>query len=468
MATDDRLELIYGSTTIDLLRGPVRVAQDGWAPALIAFSDSQLGNRSLYDPVDEELELEIVATGAQNPGQVWGQIVDALDQARRWCDGEPGATFIRLRARPAGSRLGAGAYLEAAVYGGEARALHPSYTRALEANTVAPARVTIRHGVWLAASPTGVTSSSSLASQQLAQVSYADEPRALSPVDLAVVPQNTASISGDAPITGVILCGETQGAFRIVDLTAATAGGWSTITATYTARGGSHLRYTPGATTTEIGPFAFASPVPGGPDGFTVATPYLLAKANSGRQFQVRLRFASGFDDPGALLYTEWITVSGTTATPYAFMPVPSAYSHTTVYVEVKVLSGSGGSLDLDTLVLHVDEGPASYAVRLAEGAFLVGTSGGSLYTAITISNDPGVGVAPAVIQSPSSSPWGSGTIRHMGYTGDAAIHMGQNLFVLPLLCGGSSGGNFTPTTGAAFSTFRIQTWRRAAYLALE
>lgn len=466
MSTTDVLTLVSGSTTMDLLRGPIRLTQDGWAPATTRTRTSQLGNQSIYEPTDEEMELEIVAASGDNPGRLWGTLQQILDESRRWANGEPDTSPAYLRCRPAGSRLSGSVYLQAVVLGGEAPNLHTSFTRMLESNTVAGERVTIRRGVWY--QPTTQTDNgSALASQQVQTIGYSDAPPVLSPLDVAIVPQSFASGLGDPGVRGVVLFGVDDPCFRIVDLTTATSGGWTTVTATNSSRGGNYIRYTPGSATTSKGPFTYASTLPV-LDGFGVATPYLLAKTNSGGIFQVRLAFSSSiFDEPTAIFYTEYITISGTTALPYAFAPVPSYYAHDTVTIEVVHVTGTGGSLDMDTLVLHEDQGPLSYAVQLAEGAFLVDTSGAGGYTALSIYNGPQWGVAPIVAQTESSDPFG-GVIRYQGYVGDAAVHISQDMLILPLLTGGTDGAFFVPSTGSAQTTFTVQTQRRKMHLTVE
>lgn len=475
MATDDILQISDGTTTLDLLRGPVRLAQDGWAPGLSRLRDSELGNVPAWTDVDEELELEVVATAAQNPGQVWGQLQGLIQKARRWALGDPSATPpVTLTARPAGSRLAAGVSLASRVVGGDVPALHASFTRLLEGGAVPPARVTIRRrGAWLGAS-TSAQAGPATAQGVFTLTFAAGAPRALSPTSLAVNP--TATITGTyptLPVAGVILVGANDGRYltglRLIDLTAATGGGLSTVSGV--ARGGSFVRWTPpdtGART--FGPFNVVTDGVFDPLLIDVCTPYLTARAST-RAFRVRLIFGGTFDDASAKVTTEWVTVQDATPRPYAFAPVASGYAHSTVSVEIEGGAVSG-TFDLDTLALHIDQGPRSYAVRLAEGAFLVGPGSASRYNVCTILGDMVDFAAPSAGQyipptATSANSFNQNYLgRSMGFVGDAAVSTDTaSVTVLPLICQGDS---FLPVTASGSAQFYVLGRRYPAYLSLE
>jgi hypothetical protein len=475
MATDDILRITDGTTTLDLLRGPVRLAQDGWAPALPRRRDSDLGGTSLWEPTEETLSLQTIASLTDNPGRTWSELQRLLDQAARWYEGDDSAAPVRLEVRPAGSRLAGGQYLRAPLYGGQLEALHASYTRMLEADVAAPVDVRLTRGMWRAT--TAVTGSASVGTaQQIMTVTLATAPPVRSPINLSIVPQVQVHSAGDANgVRGVILVGE--GSTPSTAFLAANAGtgvGWATV-GEVGALEAAVTRVTPGGDT--VCSSTNLSSV------FGTATPYLVARANSGGVFRVRLRFSNAtFLAIGNTYYTEWMTIQGTTALPYAFLPVASGFSHTAVVFEVESLSG-GGTLDIDTLWLHLDQGPASYAIRLAEPAVNVATAASVGFTVLTIFQNPfafssvtpgpkGVYGRPHVEigQVSSGAPFVRTATRQVGYLGDAAIHMEQKIFVLPLLTGGIDATKLAVTNRAvsALATFQVQVERWDTYLIPE
>lgn len=465
MATTDVCQIIYGSSldTIDLLRGPVRLMQDSWSPRVARLRESDLGNQPIYEDVDEKMTLQIVAAAGDDPGAILARLQRVLADGRRWLLGDPAVAGYppRLRVRPAGSRLSAGAYYEAIIVGGSLDNVGDSYTRMLEANGVVNVEATIRRrGGW--ASSVGATKNDGpRAPQTIHQVVFSSSRDEWSTASIAIVPAANVNAAGDPGVTGVLLISPgILEQMTIWDWVLAAPAGVLTNQAAAHARGGSFVRWAPVTATTTSIDWIDIPP-------FVSATPYITCKVPSGGPFQIRLVFGSSiFDDPSALLYTEWITVSDDAAQVVAFQPVHSGSTHDLVYPEIKSLAA--GTFEIDSLVIQKDSMLGTHAIRLVEGAFLVGTSGGSLQNIVTIWHDPlqdGVALpAPVVGQYHSSAPFtvvtpGTLANRIVGYLGDAAIHViGSETYVLPLFVEGT---NFTPMAGASQCNLTVQMRRR-------
>lgn len=454
MATDDVLELTDGTTTVDLLRGPVRVAQDGWAPQVASRRVSELGNTSLWADVEEELQLEVIADAGDNPGETWTALQRLLAQGQRWRRGDPDAAPVRLRARPAGSRLPGGVVLEAPVYGGAVPGLHSSYPRMLEGGAVPAVNVRVqRGGLWLHPTLDTATGTSGSTAQNVFTATLATHPTE-SPIEVAIRVA-ASGLSSGVPTSrrGLLLVAKDANAFQIAN--AESLGGVSfTSVAVTGARNGAVLGTNATTTTPQVtGNLVITTPT-------RAARIYVLARSLVA-EHQVR---AYLFNNTGATSGSEPIYTS------YARVPVggPMLIDLGSVRsfapldrlrLQVPSMSTAAGQqLQIDSVfVVNEELGP----IYGCEATLVVSVGGSTTFAAMTISTDPLALAAPRVTRDANATPFVT-PYDPISYRGD----------VSPYLAGTTVAVLWASYTDAAFldvnPTYELRVRRRRGYLALE
>ncbi|MBP7571467.1 MAG: hypothetical protein KBA95_15505 [Acidobacteria bacterium] len=361
MATDDVLELTDGVTTIDLLRGPLRLAQDGWAPGVARRREGAASGPRWAD-VEETLRIEVVAGEDDSPGARWTALADLLAQARRWWLGEPGLSPVVLRHRPAGSRLPGGVAREAPVYGGEVAAMHEGYSRLLEAGAVEPVPVTIiRGGLWLDPAPqTGATGSQTSQAVSSA-VTMSAAAAAESPTDVCLRATHTvASASETLTYVGLFVADSADAdAITMVDAAASMMSGSGTFTdpADAGARGGSYLRVATSSTSAAILSYA--------EDHGEACDVYMYARANRVYRVQLQLRRLLGGSVAASRAdLPEVVTRDDDRPRLYHLgrAAAPVGFSHGSLLVTPT--SATSGRLDIDSLIIcRHDLGPVTVVI---------------------------------------------------------------------------------------------------------
>lgn len=464
-------EITDGTTTIDLETGIIRVAQDGMQLGMARRRVSELGGGGEWDDVTDSLECAVITTyPSDNPGATYTALIGLLSQAERWARGDPAAVAVRRRVRPAGSRLPPGVALESAVLGGDLDHLAAQYWRWLQSGAVPPAPVTIRRrGAWLNPSYSQV-SQAGCANQAVTTLTWGSSVDTWSPYGLVVVPSG-GSVGGISEARGRILIGASSSSFAVLNAESMTGTGLSSVAQTY-ANNGSVLRYTTSSTV----PRATSALAIGA--GFTAGDVYAVVRAHGSVSYtiQARLVDANGISTWVGPTITIPAQASGLTVHCVWLGRFDSYRPSTQISLVLTALSSSAATLDIDTLIVHRDDGPASRAILTpyAGGGYqtvLRGPAGTGKYTWWTVDNRPLAWPAPRQGMTLSSDPWAGDPILLSGAAdeaieqGDPYLEMrGSSIAVLPLLCGSV----WSPTDGSGAATYTITARRYAAYLALE
>jgi hypothetical protein len=143
---DARLELQGGGAGIvDLLRGTIRQAADGWALAVADRRTADLGGLGEWADVAEEMDLFALRLFDEegfefSVPRAWQQIARLLAAAERATLGDQGVPqpMVQLNVRPPNSVLPANILLSAAVTGGELPRLAAQYLRGTEPGSSRP------------------------------------------------------------------------------------------------------------------------------------------------------------------------------------------------------------------------------------------------------------------------------------------------------------------------------------------
>lgn len=478
MATPQTLELTDGTTTVDLLRGIVRLAADGWAPAVAEPTTSELGGRGMWEDVEEQMRVEIICGPADNPGATLNQIRSLLEQARRWQLGDPAATAVRLRARVADSRLPDGVILEAAVLGGSVPNVNAQFTRLLGAGGVAPFDLAIeRRGAWL--NPTVEEQASSAGTgQSVRTITFAASHPTWSPYGLAV---SYAAGSAVGVARGFVLIGSVSTAFSILNIdTAAGADPDLSSVANTPALNGAYLRYIPNANfVSDTATLTITNPA-------RSVDVYAMVEA-VGQDFTISARLRK--EVVSSSLST--IFVNGAEVTVEAgrrdvvylgrFESGVAAMDKLVLRLRTTAVHASN-QLRIDTVVVHADEGPASAAIYLPYGVG-IGVGGGSASSLgpLTVRNEPLTYPSPIVGQPNAAALWGDLApflYRANSSEGDDPVlpadgylqAKGQTIAVLPFFLGTptASPPQWRPQSGGAAVNITATARRYRAYTSLE
>lgn len=216
------LELTDGTTTVNFLGSSVYLTNAGWAPAVARRRRSELGNRSDYENVVEEITVNV--TGALTALR---QINELLDQAHRWYLGDPSASPVRLRYRPDNSTLG-GIVLEAPVYGAlddSPVELPNTFNDLLQVSEVNQVTIRLVRGpLWL--NPTAETATSNTVSTLATVMSctFTANHHTLSPVDISLIAPTATSIGNETEIGISLIFAPSASAFTIITGAAMTGG----------------------------------------------------------------------------------------------------------------------------------------------------------------------------------------------------------------------------------------------------
>lgn len=469
MATDDVLSLTDGTTTLDLLRGPLRLGQDGWAPALARRRSAELGGLGEWEDVAEQLQLEVIAAAGDNPGARWSDLARLLAQAERWARGDPAAAAVRLRARPAGSRLTAGKVLEAAVIGGDAQRLHAQFFRMLEGGGVPPSESTVRRrGAWL--DPAFQEASGTAAASQTVQTcTFATSHPTESPVALAIVATTQPTVS-QIQAGSRLLVGPASTAFLVIEGESLADGTDFISTAAADARGGAYLQLSAVSPQT-----SFQSPVIT-IAGFATCEVYVTASnTRASEDCVLTLAFAQAASVSGNAGIVRLAVRIPANSPPQCYYVGRLAMVAAPTRMWIEFATDTGGAfVRLDAIVLHRDDGPLSAAVEIGKTANdFARYSNASLQNPLTIVNTPLALPAPVAAQGQAASPWA--LVNPVETYGDPYIESrGQTIAILPLLLPGTNltaptSTQFLPRTSApANVTFVVTARRYLAYLSLE
>lgn len=478
---DDQVLILADSVTrIDLLRGVVRLAQDGWAPAVAGPRQSELGHASAWADVEEQLELETIFDADDNPGAVWRQIARLLEQAARYAAGDHGVQAVMLIARPAGSRLAAGQFYAALCAGGDVRPLDESYMRMLGSGAIPASRVEIlRRGAWTVADmgtlltgvPADITAGmddvgvaarytgAANQSQEGYSVTWAADHGELSPVSLVIATANDTY--ANLQQVAVIVAQNTGTVQDIdADLMSPGSGGYSTV-AGMNARSTNYLRYLPTGATAS------------GTNAATVAvgaafTAYMICQAVT-QPFEVYLEC---WRDLGGVAVTS--VYSGVVSIPagaprlvsLGYVSAPGAISRVKLWCRSPNGTTGTPELRIDTLLLVIEGGHPHYAVVADYGGATVTDQ-----TLLTLRHAP----IPLSITNPDGPLLHATETATFTYSadpyslptpmGDLAVHsMGSAMVVWPIILSTTS---FRADV-AESKTITVGARRYPAYLVME
>jgi len=470
MASDQVLTLTDGTTTVDLLRGPVRVEQDGLALAVADQRQSELGGAGTWADVEESPALEIIADASDTPGATWNRIRTMLAQAARVQRGS-GEAGVRLQVRPTGSRLSPSVILESQVLGGSTPSLAASYMRLLEGGAVASAGIRLqRRGAWLDPAYDEVTSTAA-ASQQIQTLAFPDHPT-LSPLSLGMQATNAPAFRF---LNGMVLIGAAASDFTIVEAESLAATNFVSVADTG-ARGGAYLSLITASGPT--GTFSAKVTIP----AVTRADIYVMIKNPTvAVSLAVQLshpRFET-FSPSGAqfglVQVARVIPPREFFARPVYVGRVESTTALTRLWLYL-VTSTAAEEGQIDSIIIHRDAGPQTRMIELRQ---TVGyNSGATDLSPLTVLHTPLTRPAPGVVQSENGALFTP--IVSAAHYGDPALEMqGATLSVLPLFCqpretplATNANGRFLPRTTLELAgsdiTFRTTARRFRAYLAPE
>jgi hypothetical protein len=467
MAADSILEILDGTTLLDLLRGPVRLVQDGWAPTVAPQRLSELGGLGSWADADERLPLQVVSTAAQNPGAAYTNLQRLLAQAARWARGEQAASPVRLRARPAGSRLSAGVALEAAVVNGRVGNLGETFFRILEGNATSAANAELsRRGAWLLPTSDEATTTPA-ASQQIQTLTFADHPT-LSPLSLAITSTNGGSFAA----RGMVLVAPSASDFTIIEAESLAATGFASV-ASNLARGGAYASLdSTGAGTVQSAKATIAA--------VTRADIYVVIANDYETDLTVHLsdpQFETYSVTGASFGVTQLRTIIPTgSARPVFVGRVESTTPLTRLWLRM-VVTTANEEAKIDSIIIHRDSGPRTGMLELYDRTNYRSEGTASALNVLTVLNTPLAYPAPVVCQGQNSAPWTPFT--ELAAYGDPALETsGTTLAVLPLLTQfpespviTNPDGMFVPQTtvgGGTAITYRITARRQRAYLSLE
>lgn len=221
------LSISDGTTTISLISTTsLHLAANGWplqvAPPII----SDLGGRGPYDDVSEQ--ITVTAQGS-NAIPDLREIVQLLDQARRWARGED-VTCVKLRIRIDNSSLGSGVVLEAALLGpdGGGAGLSADWADLLIINEISSITLSMRRrGLWISSAAATTATASAVAARTTTAFTLASHP-VPSPIEVSLTP-----VTGpEARVRGLLLMH--QATADLVTIGASTFGSLTTTDGAFT------------------------------------------------------------------------------------------------------------------------------------------------------------------------------------------------------------------------------------------
>jgi hypothetical protein len=374
---DEIFELADNQTRVDLLRGIVRLAPDGYAPAVAAPRRSELGNTSAWEDVEESPRLQTIFTASDNPGATWRTIARLLEQAERYANGEPGVQAVVVKARPASSRLTAGRFFAALCTGGRVPAYSPEFMRQLAHGGIKETGIKIgRRGAWTVAGPAyppSVPADITVADEDVASASrytgsannsqegysasWGSSHGDLSPVSLVVAPNAGAGTWTNIQQVAVI-CAQNTGTVQVLDADTMSPGGQYSTVAGMNARSTNYLRFLPTGSTAA------------GTNAASVSlgaafTAYMVCQAVA-QPIEVYLEY---YNDAGGVtgssLYGGVVTIPAGTPRLVNLGYHASPGSITKIKLWCRSPNGTTSSPELrvDTLLLVIEGGDPHYAI---------------------------------------------------------------------------------------------------------
>ena len=216
------LSISDGTTTISLISTTsLHLAANGWplqvAPPII----SDLGGRGPYDDVSEQ--ITVTAQGS-NAIPNLREIVQLLDQARRWARGEDVAC-VKLRIRIDNSSLGSGVVLEAALLGpdGGGAGLSADWADLLIINEISSITLAMRRrGLWISNAAATTATASSVAARTTTAFSLASHP-VPSPIEVSLTPV----VGPEARVRGLLMMHQSAADLVTIDASTFIPGGGS-------------------------------------------------------------------------------------------------------------------------------------------------------------------------------------------------------------------------------------------------
>jgi hypothetical protein len=487
---DARLELQGGGAGIvDLLRGTIRQAADGWALAVADRRTADLGGLGEWADVAEEMDLFALRLFDEegfefSVPRAWQQIARLLAAAERATLGDQGVPqpMVQLNVRPPNSVLPANILLSAAVTGGELPRLAAQYLRGTEGGTIPATRATIRRrGAWLYPTPDEATTTA-LAAQQIQTISFTTAHDVESPLSLTIRAGGLPRYRYVRPGSRLLIA-ETASAFTIVEAENLANGTTLTSQSLTAARGGAYLRALVNPAGTALSNWTSILSVKQG-------DVYALVRNPSAAPVTLRVDFSTTDGEPLGGVTPERAAVELTVIVPADSGSIPiyvgrvdSPINLTRMRLVVTTTIATE-ALRIDSIVIHRDQGPCSAALEWPTTAAPTpyGDNSGSSAAktnVATIENVPLSYPAPLVYLGSHSSPWLSAA--PLVLQGDPYLQTrGQSVSVLPLICsydGGAFGdgpalpeGEWVPRNNAntAALTYLITARRQRAYLIPE
>lgn len=264
------LRISDGSTVCDLIyhsaaNRKYMLVRNGWAPALAALRDSELGGRGPYTDVVEEIEINVLGESQADVLSNFSTLARLIDQAARWYRGDA-VSVVKLYYAPEGASQAGTAVMLGPAPGDETSGVNLPVTSNgdLQAFMIAGLRLRfLRRGLWIGADSSPATSSSA-ANPTIHTVTFSDNQLFSSPTKVTIGGMTNVT----AAFAGIIAVADDSAKMTIIEgENLAPATNWASVVDA-NARGGNVLGYN---NTTTANTFTGSSLANGGVTGQRIA-----------------------------------------------------------------------------------------------------------------------------------------------------------------------------------------------------